>query len=119
MNHHQYDDHFEFRYDDNKCLKIGRCNYMEKYLEQLTELLLKENSHLTYSQAKIWVEWLWEDFEATYAKAGEYHGEQMSKKVVQQFIFQYGKYLHETDIKIAKPPGLEMIETKEKDNLLH
>src|SRR5690242_8006411 len=111
MNHHQYDDHFEFRYDDNKCLKIGRCNYMEKYLEQLTELLLKENSHLTYSQAKIWVEWLWEDFEATYAKAGEYHGEQMSKKVVQQFIFQYGKYLHETDIKIAKPPGLEIIET--------
>ncbi|ODG89915.1 MULTISPECIES: YfhJ family protein [Bacillaceae] len=92
---------------------------MEKYLEQLTELLLKENSHLTYSQAKIWVEWLWEDFEATYAKAGEYHGEKMSKKVVQQFIFQYGKYLHETDIKIAKPPGLEIIETKEKDNLLH
>ncbi|XZF75439.1 YfhJ family protein [Bacillus sp. AL-1R] len=92
---------------------------MEKYLEQLTELLLKENNHLTYSQAKIWVEWLWEDFEATYAKAGEYHGEQMSKKVVQQFIFQYGKYLHETDIKIAKPPGLEIIETKEKDNLLH
>ncbi|MES9681939.1 hypothetical protein CN514_11290 [Bacillus sp. AFS001701] len=92
---------------------------MEKYLEQLTELLLKENSHLTYSQAKIWVEWLWEDFEATYAKAGEYHGEQMSKKVVQQFIFQYGKYLHETDINIAKPPGLEIIETKEKDNLLH
>ncbi|WP_088072336.1 YfhJ family protein [Gottfriedia luciferensis] len=92
---------------------------MEKYLEQLTELLLKENNQLTYSQAKIWVEWLWEDFEATYAKAGEYHGEQMSKKVVQQFILQYGKYLHETDIKIAKPPGLENIEIKEKDNRIH
>jgi len=90
---------------------------MEKYLEQLTELLLKENSHLTYSQARIWVEWLWEDFEATYAKAGEYHGEQMSKKVVTQFIYQYGKYLHETELKIAKPPGYQI--EKSNDNRLH
>lgn len=80
---------------------------MHKYIEQLTELLLKENSFLTYTQAKIWVEWLWEDFEATYAKAGEYHGEQMSNKVVKQFILQYGKFLHDTELKIAKPPGLQ------------
>lgn len=91
---------------------------MEKYLEQLTELLLKENSHLTYSQAKVWIEWLWEDFEATYAKAGEYHGEQMSKKVVTQFIYQYGKYLHETELKIAKPPGYQ-IEEKRDNRRLH
>ena len=43
---------------------------MTDYHERLTRLLLDKNDYLSSAQAKIWVELLWEDFEATYAKAG-------------------------------------------------
>ena len=41
---------------------------MNDYHERLTKILLEKNEHITYEQALTWVELLWEDFEATYAK---------------------------------------------------
>jgi hypothetical protein len=90
---------------------------MNTHIQQLTELLLAENKHLTYTQARVWVEWIWEDFEATYAKAGQYHGELMSKKFVKQFIQQYGRFLHETNLSIANPPVDRF--TEEDDQPVH
>ncbi len=49
---------------------------MNMYIEKLTNLLLEKNEMISYIQAKTWVELLWSDFEATYAKAGHaYQGE--------------------------------------------
>lgn len=69
---------------------------MHEYHEQLANLLLEKNSDITYDQALTWVELLWGDFEATYAKAGhKYMGSEMTEKVVRQWIEQYGSQLHE------------------------
>lgn len=70
--------------------------WMTDYHERLTKLLLDKNDYLSSAQAKIWVELLWEDFEATYAKAGRpYQGIEVTERVVKQWIQQYGEKLHE------------------------
>ncbi|KZZ84460.1 MULTISPECIES: YfhJ family protein [Bacillaceae] len=69
---------------------------MESYYERLTDLLLLKNDSLAYAQARTWVELLWEDFEATYAKAGAtYKGKEMTEAIVRNWIEQYGPRLHE------------------------
>ena len=34
------------------------------------------------TQARAWVELLWEDFQTTYAKSGRYQGDEMTEQVV-------------------------------------
>ena len=64
--------------------------------EQLVALLLEKNTVLSRSKAQILVELLWEDFEATYAKAGhDYQGQEVTERVVRQWIQNYGSRLHE------------------------
>ncbi|ADP31327.1 hypothetical protein C6370_19840 [Bacillus atrophaeus] len=68
---------------------------MNTYIEKLTNLLLEKNEMLSYIQAKTWVELLWGDFEATYAKAGHtYKGEEMTERIVKEWIDHYGSQLH-------------------------
>ncbi|PTL39279.1 YfhJ family protein [Alkalicoccus saliphilus] len=69
---------------------------VEDYISRLTDRLLEKNSSLSYAEARTWVELLWEDFEATYAKAGyEYKGKETTEKIVIQWIDNYGPELHE------------------------
>lgn len=69
---------------------------MNEYQEALANMLLEKNKDFTYDQALTWVELLWEDFESTYAKAGQkYLGSEMTEKVVRQWIEHYGGNLHE------------------------
>jgi hypothetical protein len=64
--------------------------------ERLTNELLRVNETLPYSQAKTWVELLWEDFETTRAKAGhQFKGAEMTEKIVRNWIINYGPRLHE------------------------
>ncbi|MFD3448096.1 YfhJ family protein [Microbacteriaceae bacterium 4G12] len=69
---------------------------MNDTIERLTKLLLSKNENLSYAQARAWVELLWEDFEATYAKAGKYNGAQMTGQVVATWIEHHGAQLHLT-----------------------
>ncbi len=69
---------------------------MNDYHEKLTNLLLDKNDQLSYHQALTWVELLWDDVETTSAKAGrEYQGSEMTKRIVKQWIENYGEKLHE------------------------
>jgi hypothetical protein len=69
---------------------------MNDYHERLTNYLLGKNDFLSYAEARIWVELLWDDFETAYAKAGhEYLGSETTQQVVKQWIEQYGENLHE------------------------
>ena len=68
---------------------------MESIFERLAERLEERNQELSKEQARTWVESLWEDFEATYAKAGrKYRGPETTEAVVVKWIEQYGPYLH-------------------------
>lgn len=50
---------------------------------------------LSYAQARTWVELLWGDFEATFAKAGHpYRGKELTERVVKEWIEHYGAQLH-------------------------
>ncbi|XJZ27925.1 YfhJ family protein [Bacillota bacterium Lsc_1132] len=75
---------------------------MNDYQERLTKLLLEKNDFLSYAQARVWVELLWEDFEATNAKAGTYYGSEMTERIVKQWIEKYGENLHEFAVGNAK-----------------
>lgn len=69
---------------------------MNDYQKRLFERLLEKNAQLSAGQAQTWVELLWDDFETTYAKAGrKYMGNEMTEKVVSQWIEYYGDKLHE------------------------
>ncbi|PHA02832.1 hypothetical protein COE51_02025 [Bacillus pseudomycoides] len=68
---------------------------MNDIFEKLTKELLEKNATLSYSQARTWVELLWEDFGATYAKTGTYQGIEMTEKVVRAWINNQGARLHE------------------------
>ncbi|USK60502.1 YfhJ family protein [Peribacillus asahii] len=69
---------------------------MKDYHEKLTKKLLEKNTQISYEQALTWVELLWEDFESTYAKAGhKYAGKEMTFRVVNTWIDQYGEKFHE------------------------
>ncbi|WP_459502217.1 YfhJ family protein [Bacillus sp. C1] len=66
----------------------------DKY-EVLTKELLEKNSFLSYSQARAWIELLWEDFQVTYAKSGRYQNEEMTEQIVRTWINNHGERLHE------------------------
>ena len=69
---------------------------MNEYIEMLTKKLLEKNNEISYEQALTCVELLWEDFEATYAKAGhKYAGSEMTFRVVNQWIDHYGAKMYE------------------------
>jgi hypothetical protein len=73
----------------------GAC-LMEDLFQRLTHNLLEKNDHLSYGQARTMVELLWEDFESSRAKAGrEYKGQDVTEKIVKQWIDYYGPVLHD------------------------
>ncbi|MFC5558804.1 YfhJ family protein [Ureibacillus thermophilus] len=65
-------------------------------IERLTEELLEVNPFLSENKARTWIELLWSDFEATYAKAGRsYRGPEFTEKIIRQWIESYGGKIHE------------------------
>ncbi|MFC4388839.1 YfhJ family protein [Gracilibacillus marinus] len=69
---------------------------MHEAIEMLAEELKARNPQLSTIEARSWVELLWEDFESTRAKAGrKYEGVEMTKRIVQYWIKQYGSNLEE------------------------
>jgi len=69
---------------------------MEDIFERLANRLCGMNNELSMAQARTWVEYLWEDFETTRAKAGrEYEGKEVTERIVTQWINSYGPRLHE------------------------
>ncbi|WP_313801598.1 YfhJ family protein [Cytobacillus sp.] len=88
---------------------------MNEYQKRLFERLLELNDQLSANQAQTWVELLWEDFEATHAKAGrEYKGSEMTEKVVRQWIEYYGDKLHEF---VAQNPKYKHLLTEDQSKL--
>ncbi|PPA68835.1 YfhJ family protein [Jeotgalibacillus proteolyticus] len=80
---------------------------MNNEKEQLAKLLQEKNSSLPYQKALTLVELLWEDFEATYAKAGhDYKGKELTERVVRQWVQNYGERLHEVAAMNPKYAGL-------------
>lgn len=68
---------------------------MENTIEKLTQELLAKNPEMPAGRAKVWVELLWSDFEATSAKAGyNYRGTEHTENLVRQLITSYGDKLH-------------------------
>lgn len=86
----------------------------DKY-EILTKELLRKNSFLSYSQARAWIELLWEDFQVTYAKSGRYQGEEMTEQIVRTWINNHGERLHE--IRTNNPKYSHLI--NQDDHLKH
>lgn len=69
---------------------------MEEIFERLTKVMLRNNKQLSAEMARKWVEALWEDFEATNARAGrEYKGKEVTEMIVSQWISNIGPRLHE------------------------
>jgi len=69
---------------------------MNEEQNELVTLLLEQNSTLSRENAQTLIELLWEDFEATYAKAGhDYQGKEVTERVVRQWVVNYGERLHE------------------------
>ncbi|HEY4531847.1 MAG TPA: YfhJ family protein [Kurthia sp.] len=69
---------------------------MEEKIVELAQLLQESNDQLSAEKAKTWVELLWSDFEATYARAGyTYKGAELTEKMIRQWIESYGATLHE------------------------
>lgn len=69
---------------------------MKTKIQELAELLQQSNENLSEEKARTWIELLWSDFESTYARAGySYKGEEMTEKMVRQWIGSYGSTLHE------------------------
>lgn len=55
---------------------------------------MAKNEGLNEREARKWIELLWEDFEATRAKAGrEYKGEEVTEQIVRQWVYHYGPRL--------------------------
>lgn len=68
---------------------------MEQHIEKLTNLLLEKNPSLSTERARVFVELLWSDYEATSAKAGySFRGADYTANLVQQLIMSYGDQLH-------------------------
>ena len=69
---------------------------MNETIEELTAELLEKNPNLSDEKARIWIELLVSDFEASYAKAGfDYQGTAVVEKVIRQWIESYGDKIHE------------------------
>ncbi|MCP8617964.1 YfhJ family protein [Salirhabdus salicampi] len=72
---------------------------MEEIYERLTKQLMNINNELSKDVARTWVELLWEDFEVTRAKAGhKYKGQEMTERIVTNWIINYGSKLHEMSV---------------------
>ena len=68
---------------------------MEQSVQRLTEELLLKNPDLSVARARVWVELLWSDYEATSAKAGySFRGAEYTENLVRQLITSYGDKLH-------------------------
>lgn len=68
---------------------------MESTIEKLTQELLAKNPEMPTGRARVWIELLWSDFEATSAKAGyNYRGTEYTENLVRQLITSYGDKLH-------------------------
>lgn len=88
---------------------------MNEFQNKLLNRLLEINDQLSVNIARTWIELLWEDFEATYAKAGKkYQGEEMTAKVVSQWIENHGAKLHEF---IAKNPKYKHLLEEDKNKM--
>ncbi|SEN87386.1 WVELL protein [Mesobacillus persicus] len=89
---------------------------MNDYHDRLARILLEKNHHLSHQKALTWVELLWEDFETTSAKAGrKYLGNEVTEKVVRQWIENYGDRLHAF---VAKNPKYKDF-LNDEDKRLH
>ncbi|TQE91287.1 hypothetical protein FKZ59_05785 [Ureibacillus terrenus] len=72
-------------------------------IERLTEELLETNPFLSENKARTWIELLWSDFEATYAKAGHsYKGPEFTERIIRQWIESYGGKIHEFAVRNPK-----------------
>ncbi|WP_018923349.1 YfhJ family protein [Salsuginibacillus kocurii] len=81
---------------------------MQERIATLTEVLLSRNDQLSASQARTWVECMWEDVESVRARAGRsYQGPEMAERYVRLWVEQYGPYLHKYEA------------TNQKFSLLH
>lgn len=68
---------------------------MEAHIAKLTEELLAKNPELPAARARVWIELLWSDYEATSAKAGyAFRGAEYTENLVRQLITSYGDKLH-------------------------
>ncbi|KAB8125628.1 hypothetical protein F9U64_22285 [Gracilibacillus oryzae] len=69
---------------------------MQDAIESLAKELKEMNDDLSLIEARSWVELLWEDFEATRAKAGrKYEGAETTHKIVKHWVQQYGANIKE------------------------
>jgi len=69
---------------------------MKEIIEELIAELRDKNENLSEEKARVWIELLVSDFEASYAKAGyDYQGTEVVEKVVRQWIQSYGDKIHE------------------------
>ncbi|AJD90574.1 hypothetical protein JMA_12570 [Jeotgalibacillus malaysiensis] len=69
---------------------------MSEEKQALIDKLRLKDPTLSEEKAGMLIDLLREDFEATYAKAGyEYQGEEMSKRIVEQWIDNYGDRISE------------------------
>lgn len=69
---------------------------MKETIDQLVTELQDKNPNLTEEKARVWIELLVSDFEASYAKAGyDYQGTAVVEKVIRQWIESYGDNIHE------------------------
>ena len=86
---------------------------MDQIFEKLTQQLLEKNPEMSTSRARVWVELLCSDFEATSAKAGaDYRGSEYTGKLVSQLIESYGHQLH---LFAAKNPKYAHLLNTEED----
>ncbi|WP_332646242.1 YfhJ family protein [Lysinibacillus sp. 54212] len=68
---------------------------MEANIAKLTQELLDKNPAMSASRARVWIELLWSDYEATSAKAGyAIRGAEFTENLVRQLITSYGDKLH-------------------------
>lgn len=72
-------------------------NELNDYQNKLTNFLLEKNDHISYWQAKIWVEFLWYDIEMSLPpnKLSDLQQIRATEKVIREWINQYGMTLHE------------------------
>ena len=86
---------------------------MESNINRLVEQLLEINPQMSSERARVWVELLWSDFEATSAKAGyAFRGADYTENLVKQLINSYGDKLH---LFAAKNPKYAHLLNNEND----
>lgn len=69
---------------------------MNDFIERLTNRLLGQNDHISYSEARTWIELLWEDFEISVNNDGsvEKHSHKKTEEMFNHWIDRYGPRLH-------------------------